>query len=75
MRNPTSITVGLRYCGRCEDGLDNVMSGVEVALAALEEYDTQLQRTQFAKENLRFEEKNNKLFTRMLLATADCREG
>ena len=46
-----------------EDGLGNVMSGVETAPAALEEDDTQLHRTQYAKETRRFEEKNGKFFT------------
>ena len=57
-----------------EDGLGKVMSGVETAPAALEEDATQLQRTQYAKETRRFE-KNGKLFTRVLLATADSRDG
>ena len=51
-----------------------VMSGVETAPAALEGDATQLQRTQYTKETRRFE-KNGKLFTRMILPTADCREG
>ena len=54
-----------------EDGLGKVMSGVETAPAALEEDATQLQRTQYAKETRCFEEKNGKLCTRMLLATAE----
>ena len=58
-----------------EDGLGKVMSSVETAPAALEEDATQLQRTQYAKETRRFEEKKGKLFTRMLLATADSRDG
>ena len=57
-----------------EDGLGIVMSGVETAPVALEEDATQLQRTQYAKETLRFEE-NGKLFARMLLDTADSRDG
>ena len=40
-----------------EDGLGKVVSGVETAPAALEEDATQLQRTQYAKETRRFEEK------------------
>ena len=58
-----------------EDGRGKVMSGVEAAPAALEEDATQRQRTQYAKETRRFDEKNGKLFTRMLLATADSRDG
>ena len=58
-----------------EDGLGKVMSGVETAPAALKEDATQLQRTQYAKDTRRFEEKNGKLFTTMLLATADSRDG
>ena len=58
-----------------EDGLGKVMSGVESAPAALEEDATQLQRAQYAKESRQFEEKNGKLFTRIFLATADCRQG
>ena len=58
-----------------KDGLGKVMSGVETAPAALEEDATQLQRAQFAKKTRRFEENNGKLFNRMLLATADSREG
>ena len=58
-----------------EDGLGKVMSGIETAPAALEEAATQLQKTQHAKECRRFDEKNGKLFARMLLATADCRDG
>ena len=50
------------------------MSGVETAPAALEEDATQRQRTQYAKETRRFEEKNGKLFTRILLAMADSRD-
>ena len=57
-----------------EDGLRKVMSGVETAPAALEEDATQLQQAQYTKESRRFT-KNGKLYTRMLLATADCREG
>ena len=34
-----------------------------------------MQTAHYAKESRRFDEKNGKLFTRMLLATADCREG
>ena len=56
------------------DGLGKVMSGVETAPAALEGDATQLQRTQYTKETRRFE-KNGKLFTRMLPATADSRDG
>ena len=58
-----------------EDGLGKVVSGVETAPAALEEDATQLQRTQYTKETRRFEEENGKLFTRMLPATADSRDG
>ena len=57
-----------------EDRLGKVMSGVETAPAALEEDATQRQRTQYAKETRRFEEKNGKLFTRILLAMADSRD-
>ena len=46
-----------------EDRLGKVMSGVETAPAALEEDATQMQRTQYAKETRRFEEKNGKFFT------------
>ena len=60
---------------RYEDGLGKVMSDVETAPAALEEHATQLQRIQYTKETRRFEEKNGTLFTRMLLATADSRDG
>ena len=58
-----------------EDGFVKVMSGVETAPAALDEIGTQLQKTQHAKECRRFDEKKGKLFTRMLLATAYCRDG
>ena len=58
-----------------EDGLGKVMSGVETAPAPLEEAATQLQKTQRSKECRRFDEKNGKLFTRMVLATANCRDG
>ena len=58
-----------------EDGLGKVMSGVETAPAALEDDATQLQRTQYAWKTRRSEEKNGKLFTRLLLATADSRDG
>ena len=54
-----------------EDGLGKVMSGLETAPAAPEEDATQVQRAQNAKKSRHFEEKNGKLFTRMLLATAD----
>ena len=54
-----------------EDGLGKVMSGLETAPAAPEEDATQVQRAQNAKKSRRFEEKNGKLFKRMLLATAD----
>ena len=57
-----------------EDGLGKVVSGMKTAPAALEEDATQLQRTQYANETRRFEEKNGKFFTRMLLATADSRD-
>ena len=57
-----------------EDGLGKVVPGMKTAPAALEEDATQLQRTQYAKETRRFE-KNGKLFTRVLLATADSRDG
>lgn len=53
-----------------EDRIGKVMSGVEIAPAAHEEDSTQLQRTQYAKESRRFEQKNCKLSIRMLLATA-----
>ena len=58
-----------------EDGLVNILSGVETAPAALEEDATQLQSTQYAKEARRFEKNNGNLFTRTLLATADSRDG
>lgn len=58
-----------------EYGLSEVMSGVETTRAAIEEDATQLQRTQCAKESRRFDDKNGKLLTGMLLATADYREG
>ena len=54
-----------------EDRLGKAMLGVETAPAALEEDTTQMQRTQYAKETRCFEEKNGKLCTRMLLATAE----
>ena len=57
-----------------EDGLGKKMPGLETALAAPEDA-SQAQRAQFAKESRCFEEKHGKLFTRMLLATADCRDG
>ena len=53
-----------------EDGLGKVMADVEAALATPEEEATRLQRTQYAEENGRFEEKKGKLFTRMPLATS-----
>ena len=46
-----------------EDRLGKAMLGVETAPAALEEDTTQMQRTQYAKETRRFEEKNGKFFT------------
>ena len=58
-----------------EDRLGKIMSGMETAPAALNEDATQLKRTQYGKETRRFEEKNGKLLTRMLLATADFRDG
>ena len=51
------------------------MSGVETAPAALDEAATQHQKKQHANECRRLDEKNGKLFTRMLLAIADCRDG
>ena len=50
----------------CEDELGKVMSGVETAPTALEKEATQPQRTQYTKESRRFDEKNCKLFARML---------
>ena len=47
---------------------------METAPAALEEDATQLHRTQYAKATRRFEAKIGKLFTRMLLVTADSRD-
>ena len=58
-----------------EDGLGKDMSGLETAPAAPEEDATQLQKAQYAKESRRYDEKNGKIFTRMLLATTDCRGG
>ena len=58
-----------------EDGLGKVLSGLETAPAAPEEDATQVQKAQYAKESRRCDEKNGTFFTRMLLATADCREG
>ena len=58
-----------------EDCLGRVMSDLETVPAAPEEDATQVQRAQYAKKSRRFEEKSGKLFTTMLLATADCREG
>ena len=58
-----------------EDGLGKVMSGVETAPAAIDEAAIQLQKTQHANECRRFDEKNGELVARMLLATADCRDG
>ena len=58
-----------------EDGLGKVMSGLETATAAPEEDATQVQKAQYARESRRYDENNGKLFTIMLLATADCREG
>ena len=46
-----------------EDGLGKVISGLEIAPAAPEEDDAQMQRAQYGKECRRFEEKNGKLFT------------
>ena len=51
------------------------MSGLETAPAAPAEVAIQVQRAQYAKESHCFEEKHGNLFTRMLLATADCRDG
>ena len=58
-----------------EDGLGKVMSGLQTAPAAPEEDAPQVQKEQYAKESRRFDEKNGKLLTRMLLATADCHVG
>ena len=57
-----------------KDGLGKCLTGVETAPAALEEDATQLHRTQYAKATRRFEAKIGKLFTRMLLVTADSRD-
>lgn len=54
-----------------EDGLGKVMSGVATAPVALEEDATQMQRKTYGEDNRRFEEKNGKLFTRMMLVTAN----
>ena len=58
-----------------EHGLGKIMSGLKTAPAAPKEDATQVQKAQYSKESRRYDEKNGKLFTRMLLATADCREG
>ena len=57
-----------------EDGLGKVMSGLETAPAAPENGAAQVQRTQYAQESRRFEEKSSKLLTRLFIATADCRD-
>ena len=58
-----------------EDDLGKVMPGLETAPAAPGEDATQVQKARYAKESRRYDEKNGELFTGMLLATADCREG
>lgn len=58
-----------------EDGLGKSHAGLETTPAAPEEDATQVQRAQCAKESRRHEEESGTLFSRILLATGDCREG
>lgn len=58
-----------------ENGLGNVLSGVETAPGAPEEGDTQLQITPYAKKSrIALRGEKRKALTRMLLATVDSQE-